>query len=268
MSLLSALLALGGSLWLSACSEPRVVVGELKCPLNEGGAAGRNEDGSFNSGPLPAPWETSFEDSFCGYERDAGFCYADPGSGYRLVTSPVRTGPFAAAFELALNGEEVPHQARCVREGVLPDAAYYGAWFYIPSGSSDPNNWNLVHFQGGTPGDRQLAGMWDVNVRQDDSGMLALYVADTRPLPHDYVQEDPVPLPTDRWFHLEFYLKRAADETGEIALFQDDEELLRVSEIVTDDNELVQWYVGNFANAITPAESTLYVDDVSIRLER
>jgi hypothetical protein len=219
----------------------------------------------INDGPFVAPWQTSFDDGFCGYWRDAGFCYSDPGSSeFRLVTTPTRSGPFAAVFDLGVDGSDNTHQARCVREGVLPDEATYGAWYYIPSGSSDPINWNLFHFQGGVPSE-QLPGMWDVNVGQNDDGELSLYIANIRGRT-DYRPEEPQPLPTDRWFHLEFYLKRAADETGEVALFQDGQELVRASGIVTDDNPFVQWYVGNYTIAITPSRSTLYVDDVSIRL--
>lgn len=239
-------------------------MGELACPPAEGGASGLGESGVYNDGPLPVPWKTSYEDGFCSYSLDAGFCYADPSSGYRLVTSPVRTGSFAAAFELGTDGTDDSHQARCVREGTLPNAAYYGAWYYIPSGYSDPDNWNLFHFQGGEPGG-PLPGTWDVSIRQGADGELALFVADYI-ANTSYNQDEPVALPTDRWFHLEFYLERAADETGEIALFQDGAELVRAAGIVTDVNPFTQWYVGNLARDITPSRATLYVDDVSIRV--
>ncbi len=241
------------------------MVGELVCPPTEGGAFSLGENGVYNDGPFPMPWDTSFEDCFRGYKREAGFCYADPGARYSEVTSPVRSPPFAAAFEIGLDGEEESRQARCVREGELPEAATYGAWYYIPSGSSDPVNWNLFHFQGGAPRE-PLPGVWDVNVGQDDDGELALYVANTRS-GRNYRQAEPVPLPTDRWFHLEFYLKRAADETGEVALFQDGQELVRASGIVTNTDPFVQWYVGNLALSLTPPQSIVYVDDVSIRPE-
>jgi Polysaccharide lyase len=266
-SVLRECLGIAAVLALCGCSEPTLLVGELGCGENEGGASSSADEPSDDDGLLDAPWQTSFEDGFCGYRRDAGFCYSNPGAGYRLVTSPVRTGPFAAAFDLDMDTSNFQHQARCVREGTLPDAAVYGAWFFIPSGASDPDNWNLVHFRGGEPGQRgPTAGTWDVTVGQSRTGELALYVADLR-LGTRYVQQNPVALPTDRWFHLELYLKRAADPTGEVALFQDGEELIRVTEVVTDVNTLTQWYVGNYALSLFPSQSTLYVDDVSIRLQ-
>jgi hypothetical protein len=234
------------------------------CSSADGGAFGMMDNGVYNDGPLPAPWQTSFEDGFCGYRLDAGFCYSDPGAAYRLVSSPVRTGSFAAAFEIGVGGATGSHQARCVREGQLPKEAYYTAWYYLPESASEPNNWNLFHFQGGEPGS-PLHGLWDVSLAELPSGALTSYVRDglgTRV----HEQQDPVPVPIGRWFQLEFYLKRAADATGEVALFQDGVEVIRVTGIRTDDTNFGQWYVGNLAAGLTPSRFTLYVDDVTVRL--
>lgn len=233
--------------------------GASACPALEGGA--QREP---NVGPLPAPWQTSFEDGFCGYWSDAGFCYSDDDAAYRAVTSPVRTGAFAAAFDIRVDGGVGFHQSRCVREGQLPQEAYYGAWYYLPEPASEPNNWNLFHFQGGEPGE-PLQGSWDVSLTELPSGELAAYVLDGRG-PRFYEQADPTPIPIGRWFQLEFYLKRAADATGEIALFQDGVEVLRVTQIPTDDTNFGQWYVGSLAAGLSPVQYTLYVDDVTVRL--
>ena len=76
------------------------------------------------------------------------------------------------------------------------------------------------------------------------------------------------PIPIGEWFHLELYLKRATDATGEIALYQDGELLIEATDLITDDSSFGQWYVGNYADGRTPADSTLYVDDVTIRSDR
>jgi hypothetical protein len=229
------------------------------CPALEGGASS-----APNDGPLPAPWQTSFEDGFCGYWSDGGFCYGDADAAYRVVTSPARTGAFAAAFDIRVDGGMGFHQSRCVRQGQLPKEAYYGAWYYLPEPASEPDNWNLFHFQGGELG-AALQGSWDVSLGELPSGDLAAYVLDGRG-PRFYEQEDPVIIPIGRWFQLEFYLKRAADATGEIALFQDGIEVLRVTQIPTDDTNFGQWYVGSLAAGLSPPQYTLYVDDVTVRL--
>jgi hypothetical protein len=134
---------------------------------SQAGARGLNENGVFNDGPSPAPWQTSFEDGFCSYEYQAGLCFSDQDSDYRIVTSPVRS----------LNGAR---------------------------------NWNFFHFD----------------------------------------------------------LKRSADQAGEVALFQDGAELVRETGLITDDSPVAQWYVGNWASALTGTTSTttVYVDDVTVRL--
>jgi hypothetical protein len=226
------------------------------CP--EGGA-------TANDGRFVAPWQTSFDAGFCNYEN-GGFCYADSDSSYRLVTSPVHSGMFAAAFEMGPTSNGGQRQTRCVREGVLPAEAYYGAWYYVPSSLSGSHDWNLFHFAGGRPG-TLLHGLWDVSMEDDAGNGYALFIYDAIHDDH-YGQADPKPIPRDRWFHLEFYLKRAADATGEVILYQEGEEVVRRGGIVTDDTPYGQWYVGNYAATLEniPSTVSVYVDDVTVRL--
>ena len=249
---------------VSGC-EPPLVVGELDLDCRgQAGARSLNQNGVFNDGPLPAPWRTGFEDGFCSYKEQAGFCYKDDDSEYRIVTSPVRSAPFAAAFDFHPADDAGERQGRCVREGALLDEAYYGAWYYVPSSLHGSASWNLFHFQGGPPG-KMLHGLWDVSM-DDDSGALAVYVVNLFNGAR-YEATTPVPIPLDRWFQLEFYLKRSAEQTGEIALFQDGAELVRRTDLITDDSPFGQWYVGNWASSVTSTSTiTLYVDDVSVRL--
>jgi len=230
------------------------------CP--EGGA-----NGSRNEGPLPAPWKTSFEAGFCNYTDDgSGFCYADPDSSQRLVSSPVHSGSYAAAFDMDPSSSGSQRQTRCVRGGVLPVEAYYGAWYYVPSDLAGASDWNLFHFQGGQPRSL-LHALWDVSMEETPGIGLVVYIYDARQDGH-YGQAEPKAIPRDRWFHLEFYLKRAADATGEVALYQDGEEVVRRTGIITDDSPFGEWYVGNWAAELanTPSTVSVYVDDVTVRL--
>ena len=62
-----------------------------------------------------------------------------------------------------------------------------------------------------------------------------------------------------------FYLKRAKDKTGEVALYQEGSQVVDFANLITDDTDWGQWLVGNYAGALAPPESTVYVDDVTIR---
>jgi hypothetical protein len=59
-------------------------------------------------------------------------------------------------------------------------------------------------------------------------------------------------------------LRRAADGTGEFTLYRDGQVVLDLNALSTDDSLWGQWFVGNYATALSPGASTVYVDDVTI----
>jgi hypothetical protein len=255
---------LAGVCLACACS-PTVVIGEWTCsaaPSPDNDASSSAEAGAGEA--VATPWSTGFEDGFCDYTAAGGFCYAPGSSSYRIVTSPVHTGRFAAAFTVESNATPLTGtQARCVRQGILPAATYYGAWYYIPAVQTNTLTWNLFHFQGGDGSNAALHGLWDVSLVNgpDDTLHIAVYdflnggMPDAGGVP---------PIPIGAWFHLEIYIKRAADTTGELAVYQDGQVALDLTGLTTDDSQWGQWYVGNLANALAPPESTVYVDDVTL----
>lgn len=251
----SAAAVLLASSTLGAC-EPRLSVGEWTCST-DGASAGETT-------AIGVPWSTSFENRFCDYSEVGGFCYGPGPARYEIVSSPVHSGRHAAAFSVQA-GDAEGHQTRCVRQGALPTAAYYGAWFYLPTAAENSAVWNLVHFQGGDPSGQH--GLWDISLVNTPDGNLQTVVFDFLG-GMTYQPTEPAPVPIASWFHLELYLRRAADATGEVALYQDGRQLVGVTNIVTDDSSFGQWYVGNFATGLSPADSTIYVDDVSIRTAR
>jgi hypothetical protein len=224
-----------------------------------------------DAAPTPDPdasvgaWTTGFEDGFCDYASPTGFCYtAGPGS-YSLVTSPVHSGKYAAAFTAQAVGDASvgPGQARCVEQGVFPSAAYYGAWYYVPAEAVNSGTYNLFHFQGAVPG---MAGsnLWDVSlVNTSPGGPLHLILFDfLNGMAPDANAVPPIPI--GQWFHIEVYFKRAKDATGTLSLLQDGTMAVNLTGLVTDPTDWGQWYVGIFADSLTPPASTIYVDDVSV----
>jgi hypothetical protein len=176
------------------------------------------------------------------------------------VDAPVHGGRSAAAFSVSSDPSGNGVQARCFREGTLPREARYGAWFYIPVLAANTGNWNLIHFQGGD----DLHNLWDVSLGTADDGSLYVYLFDF--LNGSIRTPNPAPeVPIGSWFQLEFRLRRAMDATGEVALYQDGALLMELTGLRTDDTDFGQWYVGNYADGLMPPDSTLYVDDVTIR---
>ncbi len=238
---------------LAGCA-PKLNAGDWECSADGGPP-------SVPTDPVAIPWSTGFEERFCDYTERGGFCYGD--SQYTLATEQVHTGRFSAKFS-AIGEGAGSQQTRCVRQGVLPEAAYYGAWYYIPDSptANGPTLWNLFHFQ--TP---ELPHLWDVTLVADSNGDWDLLVYDPM-AGKTFRGPDPTPVPIGAWFHIEFFLKRAADDTGALALYQDEALLFEAANLKSDASSLTEWYVGNLATGITPADSTLYVDDVSISATR
>jgi len=242
--------------------EARLGVGAWNCddaPLvsvPDGGLLAPAKDLSITS-----EWTTGFDDGFCGYQRARGYCYSAQDASFSVVESPTNTGRFAAAFSITTDPEKKGLQARCVREGQFPNDAYYSAAFYVPSGTISNGNWNLMHFQGGSES-QDLHGLWDVSLRTDKTGTLTPeligYLGDL------LVLAPGVEAPRDAWFSLTVHIQRDAQEQGVVGLYLDGTKIVERTGITTDDSTWGQWYVGNLATDLDPAESTVYVDDVSI----
>lgn len=238
--------------------DDTAVVGRWECAQSPPGDVSVEE-----ALPTPSPWSTGFERGFCDYAPADGFCYVTDAASYELVTEPVRTGHYAAAFTVNTDPEALGTQARCVRQGILPESATYGAWYYFPEMNASSANWNLFHFQGGATPSELLRGLWDLSIGLDADGGMRLVVRDG--LSGTYHETTGIPpLPVNRWVHLEFSLRRAAEPTGMVEVRQDGELGLRLSDIVTDDTAWGQWYLGNLADELEPTSSTVYVDDVTL----
>jgi hypothetical protein len=257
---------------VGAC-QPSVVVGQWTCPASSADAGPT----PVASDPVTIPWSTGFENRFCDYTQAAGFCLATGLASYGVVTSPARAGSsFAAAYTVTsqedADGGAEAGQSRCVRQGILPKQAYYGAWYYIPATATNASVWNLFHFQGGDPPTSPPAAVQtglpncdkcilDVSLVNDATGQLRMVL---HVFTNNLNQTAPVAIPIGSWFHIEVFLKRAGDATGEAALYQDGTRVADFANVITDATNWGQWYVGNYADGLTPPESTVYVDDVTI----
>ena|SRR6478735_332992 len=252
--------------WLALACEPTVVIGS--CSEASGMDAGQaGASAAVSAGMVATPWSTGFEDGLCGYHAVEGYCYARHEATLEIVRSPVRSGKFAAAFSVNGNATMAERsQTRCVRQGAFPKSAYYGAWYLVPAVQISDGNWNLFHFLGGVP-DGETHALWDISLANNSDGALELAVFnffDRRFYP---ATTGVPPIPIGSWFHIEIQLKRSAQANGEVIVYQDGVPALHLTNLITDDTEWGQWYVGNYAKTLVPTLSTVYVDDVTIREE-
>ena len=249
-------LALAPVFVLSAC-QPNLHIGRWTCAAD--GAANATD---INS-PVAIPWSTGFENGFCDYVEAAGFCYDPSPATYEVVTSPVHTGQYAAAFRV--HSSSSGDQARCVRQGALPTTAYYGAWYYIPTAATNAGNWNLLHFTGGPDltDHNTTLGWLDLSLVSANGGLRAAVFLGAAYTSLGEAGKFPS-IPIGSWFHLQLYIDREPNGAGEVRFYQDGQQVFDATNVTTDVSPLGQWYVGNLADGLTPADSTLYVDDVTI----
>lgn len=246
----------------SGCA-PKLSAGEWECSGDAGASDGGTSTAPAVTDPVAIPWSTGFEQRFCGYTELAGYCYGD--SAFTVVQSPHHKGRFSAQFSANATTSKLP-QTRCVRRGVLPESAYYGAWYFIPEAPSQASVWNLFHFQGGDSPDN-VRKFWDVTLVKDTpTAPWELIVYDPLAPANKgvYRSADHTPMPIGSWVHIVLFLKRAADASGQIALYQDDALLFQQTNLNSDASKFTEWYVGNYVTDAMPPDSTLYVDDVSI----
>jgi hypothetical protein len=252
-----------------ASCEPTLVVGEWSCTTQAQDEAMSALEFPTPDEPVEPNWQTGFENGFCDYFESTGFCYANANASYELVDFPVHSGKWAASY--TISGQDADGlQARCVRHGELPREAYYGAWLYVPANVTQTDNWNLFHFEGrekDDPTPDEQHGLWDVSLRVAANGELRAYVFDFLG-GMTFNLSGAAAIPAEEWFHLEVFLRRASDPSGRFELYIDGDLSLTLTDVVTDDTELGQWYAGNFAKDITPSPNTLFVDDVTISRTR
>ena len=159
-----------------------------------------------------------------------------------------------------------------------PTEAYYGAWFYIPSTVTIRSWLSLVHFRCSATGDGlNITAVWDLNLWPVRDGSLPTGTLPIGSLTtHFYnfltqVNADQVVIPavpTDQWVHYEVLIRKAADATGRIQIWQDDVLIVDLENIATFSTDWVEWDVGGASNDLAPASASVYVDDATISLER
>lgn len=243
--------------------EPNLTVGRWECTTPPDAAGPLNDAGVLQPvhDALAVPWSTGFEDAFCGYGDVKGFCYHHGSSTMTLVNSPVRSGRRALSLVVASEDAGGFADTRCVREGLFPSDAYYGAWFYLTALPGSVDNWNILHFQGGN-GTPSWNNLWDVTLVKTGDGGFGLTLVEGFDGPA-LGRQDPPDVPVGAWFHVVFRFLRSTDTTGEITLYQDDQRLFDVKG-VTDPFPYDQWYVGNYVSSTTQPDLSVYMDDVSV----
>jgi hypothetical protein len=149
-----------------------------------------------------------------------------------------------------------------------PPAAYYSAWFYVPSTIKVSAWLSLTHFRESQTNDgNNLSALWDVNLYPRPYGGLAAQLYDY--VNHmNWVQPNPVAFPFDTWVQLEVFLAKSTGPGGRITVWQDGV-LIFDRPGATVQNDWIQWDAGGASDPnLTPSPATIYIDDAAISTTR
>jgi hypothetical protein len=229
--------------------------------------------GSIGDGPASLLWKATFEGgSFSEWTSDGhGGPYVENAGNlepYLTQMTTHRGSSFAAVVTA------VPTSMTSImylsRDQPTPQAAYYSAWFYVPSSISVPAGYylSLCHFRSrDQDATDSLTGYWDVNLSPQVGGGLAAQIYDFKNMVNT-PQLFTVLFPQDQWVQLEVYFVKATDQTGQLTVWQQGVQILSRLAVKTLRTDYLQWEVGAASNGISPPAASVFVDDAAISLVR
>jgi hypothetical protein len=173
------------------------------------------------------------------------------------------------SVRLANGAPSVYETARLWRQDSFPEEAYYSAWFYLPQTYRTTEDWTIMQFNVPPGGDGGADGLLlDVDLRSLPGGDMILDIFDHRP---PYLRsptaEPAQPVPIARWFQIEVFYRNVGNDTGEFKLWLDGQvnyDIHRPFGL----NSATYWSPCSSTVGLSPAASTLYVDDAAISLVR
>jgi hypothetical protein len=216
-------------------------------------------------------WWTDHEDGdFSGWSNggsDRGGVITSNEGQIEVATAYARSGRYAMRATVTSPGEPVASVGMAQRSGILPEEAYYSAWYYIATPMSAGEYWLFFKFRS-----RRIASdpstmvdLWDVDFNARADGTMGVFIYH-----HDSGNRAPLATPTvpvGRWFQVEAFFRASNDATGKLKVWFDGTLIYDLTE-ATAPTEFVEWSVGSIAEIVTPAPATLYVDDAAISTSR
>jgi hypothetical protein len=196
-------------------------------------------------------------------DNKGGYSADPPDTSVVISTDFAHSGTHSV--RLANAAPSVYETARLWRQDSFPEEAYYSAWYYLPQTYRTTGDWTIMQFNTPAGEDGGSDGLLlDVDLRSLPGGDMILDIYDHRP---PYLRsptaEPAQPVPIERWFQIEVFYRNVGDKTGEFELFLDG----RVNYDIHRPfglSSATSWSPCSSTVGLSPAESTLYVDDAAI----
>jgi hypothetical protein len=106
--------------------------------------------------------------------------------------------------------------------------------------------------------------LWSVDLVERDDEQLTFAVFDHAANKSIALPAEPV-VEVGKWFQLQAFLHQVAGEPSQVIFYLDGVEFLTLDDATAvPEDEPVYWVIGNGAGKLSPAVSTVYIDDAVI----
>lgn len=195
-----------------------------------------------------------------GPDGDAGGYYGDEIMP-SYSTEQAHSGVGSAKLTIDTSGT-TDQIARLYRR-ITTDEAYYSAWFYLNEDHTPSDWWSIFLFRA-VQERSQSIDLWSVDLVRLGTDQLTLSVYRHATSEMLEVPSKPI-VPVQQWFQLEAYLYAVQGEPSQLRLWLNGQEVLTLeNDTVPPAGEPLYWVVGNGGSSMSPAISTVYVDDALV----
>jgi hypothetical protein len=248
-------------------------------------------------------WSTGFETGdladWSGPPGTGGPLEWDAGGASPSVTpstEQAHTGMYSVKFSSVAGAQGSPYSpggACLYKWSDFPNAAYYSAWYFIPTFYETLSGWSIMKFMlpvggvasdaGGGDASSAAAGaettalgralgaveLFDLSVLSLPNQVMTLVLFDAR---HQYLESplpDPVPyLPIGRWFQIESFYRSDSGPDGELTVWLDGVPIYDIQRPTSGGTATVIFALCSLVNDLSPQSAVLYADDVAISWTR
>jgi len=228
-------------------------------------AAGAGAGGAAGTLIFEARHETDLSE-WTGDGPESGGIYVDDDPPL-VGTEQVHSGTGALRIFIDTSNDRAPICRLFHR--LPPQPAYYGAWFYAVEDHVSFDWWMMMLFKA-QPDVEDITtayNLWDIGQVKSDQGYTTYVLYDHLRTENRYTETQPQ-LPIGRWFHLEAYLAYQAGEATELELWLDGQSFLHLTDLDPPPDAPLFWSIGNGGSQLVPAQSTIFIDDVTISTTR
>jgi hypothetical protein len=240
-------------------------------------AAGALSGGSGGQAATDAPvpgrlvWSTDHESGDIADWEDGGTYYGGEYEwgefAFDVSEGAGRYGSLGISITIDTGFRDEPSQGVRVYRRIEDAPAFYTAWFRLEEAHTVEDWWSisLFHARDDTLSLDNDVSLWDVRVVDTPSGEMALQFFDLDQMTGITADTRGYVAPGE-WFELAFYLDYRPPDATRVVVLRDGALLFDVKNLHSTLETNVFWAIGNGAGLLEPRESTLQIDDASIRL--